>query len=88
MKFRYELDMIDMGDKVIAVPVGDGSNDIPGVFKLNKAGKEIVSLLKTFDSEEAVIRELKKKYDDSAKDIEGYVHEFIQKLQELGIVVL
>ena len=88
MKFKYELDMIDMGDKVIAVPVGDGSNDIPGVFKLNKAGKEIVSLLKTFDSEEAVIRELKKKYDGSAEDIEGYVHEFIQKLQELGIVVL
>ena len=88
MKFKYELDMIDMGDKVIAVPVGDGSNDIPGVFKLNKAGKEIVSLLKSFDSEEAVIRELKKKYDGSAKDIEDYVHEFIQKLQELGIIVL
>ena len=34
---KYELDMIDMGDKVIAVPVGDGSDDIPGVFKLNKS---------------------------------------------------
>ena len=88
MKFKYELDMIDMGDKVIAVPVGDGSNDIPGVFKLNKAGKEIVSLLKTFDSEEAIVRELEKKYDGSTEDIEGYVHGFIQKLQELGIVVL
>ena len=88
MKFKYELDMIDMGNKVIAVPVGDGSNDIQGVFKLNKAGKEIVSLLKTFDSEEDVVRELKKKYDGSTKDIESYVHEFVLKLQELGVVVL
>lgn len=88
MKFKYELDMIDMGDKVIAVPVGDGSNDIQGVFKLNKSGKEIVSLLKTFESEEAVVRELEKKYDRSTKDIEDYVHGFILKLQELGVVDL
>ena len=88
MKFKYELDMIDMGDKVIAVPVGDGSNDIQGVFKLNKTGKEIVSLFKTFDSEEAVVKELEKKYDGSNKDIEEYVHRFVLKLQELGVVVL
>lgn len=88
MRLKYELDMVDMGDKVIAVPVGDGSNDIQGVFKLNKSGKEIVSLLKTCDSEEAVVRELEKKYDGSTKDIEGYVHGFILKLQELGVVVL
>ena len=88
MKLKYELDMIDMGDKVIAVPVGDGSNDIQSVFKLNKAGKEIVSLLKTFDSEEAVVRELEKKYDGSTKDIEDYVHGFILKLQELGVIDL
>ena len=88
MKLKYDLDMIDMGDKVIAVPVGDGSNDIQGVFKLNKAGKEIVSLLKNFDSEEEVVRELEKKYDGSTKDIEDYVHGFIMKLQELGVVDL
>lgn len=88
MKFKYDLDMIDMGDKIIAVPVGDGSDEILGVFKLNKAGKEILSLLKTFDSEEAVVRELEKKYDGSTKDIEQYVHGFILKLQELGVVVL
>ena len=88
MKFKYELDMIDMGDKVVAVPVGDGSNDIQGVFKLNKAGKEIMSLLKTFNSEEEVVKELKKKYDGSVTDIESYVHEFVLKLQELGVVVL
>ena len=88
MKFNYELDMIDMGDKVIAVPVGDGSNDIQGVFKLNKAGKEIVSMLKTFDSEEYVVKENKKKYDGSTKDISDYVHGFVIKLQELGIIDL
>ena len=88
MKFNYELEMIDMGDKVIAVPVGDNSNDIQGVFKLNKAGNEILSLLKTLDSEEAVVRELENKYDESTKDIEEYVHGFILKLQELGVVVL
>ncbi len=88
MKFKYELDMIDVGDKIIAVPVGDGSNDIQGVFKLNNAGKEIVSLLQSLDSEEAVVRELEKKYDGSTKDIEDYVHGFILKLQELGVVVL
>ena len=88
MKFKYDLDMIDMGDKIIAVPVGDGSDEILGVFKLNKAGKEILSLLKTFNSEEAVVRELEKKYDGSTKDIEQYVHGFILKLQELGVVVL
>ena len=88
MKLKYELDMIDLGDKIIAVPVGDGSNRIQGVFKLNKAGKEIVSLLKTFDSEEDVVKELEKKYDGSTKDIKDYVHRFVLKLQELGVVVL
>lgn len=88
MKFKYELDMIDMGDKVVAVPVGDGANDIQGVFKLNKAGKEVIYLLKTLESEEAVVRELKKKYDGSTQDIESFVHGFVLKLQELGVVVL
>lgn len=88
MKFKYELDMIDMGDKVVAVPVGDAANDVRGVFKLNKAGKEVVALLKALESEEAVVRELKKKYDGSTKDIEGYVHGFVLKLQELGVVIL
>ena len=88
MKFKYELDMIDMGDKVVAVPVGDGANDIQGVFKLNKAGKEVIYLLKTLESEEAVVRELKKKYDGSTQDIERFVHGFVLKLQELGVVVL
>ena len=88
MKFKYELDMIDMGDEVIAVPVGDGSNDIQGVFTLNKAGEEIMSLLKTFNSEEAVVRELGKKYNGSANDFEVYVHGFVVKLQELGVVDL
>ena len=33
MKFIYELEMIDMGDKVVAVPVGVGSSEIQGVVK-------------------------------------------------------
>ena len=47
-----------------------------------------MSLLKTLDSEEEVVKELEKKYDGSETDIESYVHKFVLKLQELGVVAL
>ena len=58
MKLKCTFDFVDMGDEIIAVPIGPNSDEIGGVFKLNKEGMEILKLLNDGLSREEVIDHL------------------------------
>lgn len=81
MKLKYELEIVNMGDEMIAVPVGENANQLHGVLKINKEGAEILELLKLGKSEKEIIEDLAKKYENSIDNLQGLVDSFITQLQ-------
>ena len=87
MKLKYEFEFIEIDDMIAAVPVGENSQEFCGVIKLNSTAADIFSLLKNDISEETIINELLLKYDVSIESVTEYVHGFINKLDESGMII-
>lgn len=86
MKLKYAFEIVKMDGENIAVPVGEGASLIKGVFKLNNSGSEIMEMLKTDTSEENIIENLTKKYENDIQNISIYVHEMIKALKNAGVI--
>ena len=86
MKLKYTFDSVDMGEEIIAVPVGEGSIPVHGVLKLNKEGCEILDLLKTDTTEEQIVSALTAKYENERDQLAGYVHGVVETLQNANLL--
>lgn len=86
MKLKYSFDSVNMGDEIIAVPVGDGAEEMHGVVKLNQSGNEIMELLKEDTTEENIINILASRYENNRKEIKEHVHLVLNKLRDAGII--
>ena len=86
MKLRYAFEFVDMGDEIIAVPVGESAVELKGVLKLNKFGKEISELMENEVSESEIINILANRYDNSKESLVGYVQSFLKQLEEQGLL--
>ncbi len=84
-KLKYTFEMMELDDTIVAVPVGDGAQDLRGVVKLNQSAAEIFELLKQETTEDMVVAELKKKYGDDPS-ISGYVHEAVEYFESEGVL--
>ena len=87
MKLKYSFEIVDMGNEIIAVPVGNNADQIKGVIKLNKEGLEIFNLLKVDSSEDSIIHDLIGKYENAPESIANYVHGFVTYLKQQGLLV-
>lgn len=87
MKLITRFESVDMGDEIIAVPVGEGSEKIHGVLKLNRAGVEILDFLVKDISEDEIVEALCKKYDNDRTSLENDVHEAITNLKIAGLLI-
>lgn len=86
MKLKYEFVVMDMGDELSAVPVGDDT--FHGILKLNKSGAEILEQLKEETTPEKVHMYLKEKYPDSTdKEIGENLVGFLNYLLKEGVLV-
>ena len=86
MKLKYELETVNMGEEIVAVPVGRESYRMNGVLKLNREGKEILELLKDETTEEAVVDALAARYENKREELAGYVHSAIRVFRENGLL--
>ncbi len=86
MKLKYSFETVDMGDEIIAVPVGDGAQKIHGILKLNKEGLELYELLKKETTEESIVETLAAKYENDRDSLISYVHNFIETLRNSGMI--
>ena len=86
VKLKYTFDAVDMGDEIVAVPVGDGADQIHGVVKLNKSGQEIMELMKNDITIEGIVDILAKKYDNSKEDLSNHVSHVIDVLRNAGVI--
>ena len=87
MRLKCTFEVVDMGDEMIAVPIGVGANTIHGVLKLNKAGAEILNMLNKNVSEEGIIDNLTEKYENDRDTISSYVKNFINILRKKQLII-
>ena len=86
MKLKCTFEPVDMGEETIMVPVGAGAAHIHGIIKLNKAGQEIVELLKEETSEEAITNTLVKKFDNDREILKEYVQKVVAELRKNDLI--
>lgn len=87
MRLKYQLETMEIEDDIVAVPVGNGAEEVHGVFKLNKEGAEILKLLEKETTENAIVEYLKEKYENDPKSIKELVNKFIEDLQEYELII-
>ena len=87
MKLKCTFELVDMGEEIIAVPVGKNAEKVRGVVKLNKNGAIIFKLLEDDTSEEMIINTIGEKYDNEKKDIAEMVHSVIDILRKEGLII-
>lgn len=78
MKLKYNFESVDMGDEIIAVPVGSNAQQVHGILKLNAEGQRIASLLTSNISEQEIIEILAKEYGEKTETIAVHVHRAIE----------
>ena len=86
MKLKYNFECMDMGDENIAVPVGEGANQLHGVVKLNKEGLMIFNLLKEDMTEEDIVNKLANEYSNDKQQLIGYVRQTIATMKEAQLL--
>ena len=86
MKAKYEFEIMDLDDGLIAVPIGGDQGHFHGVLRVNETAAEILKMLAIDITEEQIVQNLMKTYDGDIKDITSYVHDYLEKLKVESIV--
>ena len=86
MKLKYSFETVEMGEKIIIVPVGEGATQIQGILRLNKEGLEVLNLIKTYTSREQIISTLADKYENDREQLAEYVKDVETILADIGML--
>ena len=86
MKLKYLLEVTELDDELICVPVGPGADELQGVLKLNESGYEIVKLLENETTLDTIVDELAARYQTERATLVNYVEKFVNALHESGII--
>lgn len=86
MKLKQAFHMIEVGDSMMAVPVGVGAEDCRRIIECNETAALILSMLHDTTSEDAIIEALCRQFDAEDGVIEDCVHRFIEELQRNGLL--
>lgn len=86
MKLKYDFEMMELDDEMVAVPVGDTGN-FKGVIQLNATASEIFKYLSEETSIDTIVDGLKNDgYATPETEIREYVEQFCQELNKNGFL--
>ena len=86
MKIKKELVKREIAGDTILVPVGKTMYDSRGMFILNELGAFIWDHLEEAETEADLVRAVTEEYDVEEVVAAADVHEFAEKLRELGVI--
>lgn len=55
MRLNTSFEIVDMGEEMIAVPVGKRASDVRGVLKMNTEGREVFELIESGMDEDGIV---------------------------------
>ena len=87
MHLRYQYETMEIMDMVVAVPVGDGTENMKSILRLNRTAASIFDLLKEETNEEKIVESLMTRYDVSKETLEHDVHKYIEEFRKRNLIV-
>lgn len=87
MKLRFEFEIMDMGDEIVAVPVGEGAAEFHGMLRMNQDAAEMLQQIKeSNDPNEALDRICRLHPEEKRDDIAMQLADFLNRLFSEGIL--
>ena len=86
MRMKYMLEKMEMDDQIIAVPVGENSEEFHGIIRLNETAAKIIDLLQHDVSEEDIVSALVKEYEVPEKALAEDVKNCIAYFESKGLL--
>ncbi len=88
MKLRYTFEIMDMGEEMCAVPVGDNCQQMHGILQLNDVGAKMLKYIAESKTPEEVHEKLCADYpEDDKNDIGQKLCNFLNRLIAEGILI-
>ena len=87
MKLKYAFTALDLDNGKVLVPIGKDSEDYHGILKINTDALEIINLLKDDTTEEKIVQQLAKKYENDEEELTKFVHKSIEVLREQRLII-
>ena len=87
MKLKYNFVVNEVAGNMVAVAVGEDVTKFNGFIKMNKTGAEILELLKSETTVEALVEEMAKLYPDcDTQQIKESVENLVEKLKNAEVL--
>ena len=86
MKLKYDFLLRDVGDRVVAVAVGEGSESFQGIITMNRSSKAIFELLREETSEEEILKKLMEQYEGTEAFFREEIGKMVLKLRNGGVL--
>lgn len=86
MKLKYDFVVRSVADKMVAIPVGDATEDFNCMITLNETGAFIFEHLKEETSKEKLLEAFLNEYDATPEQAENTIDSVLQKLKETDIL--
>ena len=87
MKLKYNFVTNKIGEKYVAVALGDSLENFRKFIKMNETGKYIFDMLKKDVTREEIINSMLKDFEDATQiEVSETVDEFIFKLKEAAVI--
>ncbi|MCQ2422772.1 MAG: PqqD family protein [Lachnospiraceae bacterium] len=87
MKLKYEFIIREVGDRYVAVAVGDNAEEFHGIIRMNKSGKIMMELLKNEITETDLLTKLMEQYEGTEEFFKGEINKFVGGLRNAGVIV-
>lgn len=86
LKLKYDFEIIELDDRMVAVPVGENVSEFRGVIKMNTTAARIFELLKDDTTEDAIIDTLSAEYEAPREVVSTDVQRYIWDFQSKGLL--
>ena len=86
MKLKYDFLLRDVGDRAVAVAVGEGSESCQGIISMNRSSKAIFEMLREETSEEEILQKLMKQYNGTEAFFREEIRKMVMKLRNGGVL--
>ena len=86
MKLKYDFVVREVAEKIVAIPVGDATENFNCMITLNESGAFIFELLKEEITEEGLLQAFLNEYDATEQQAKNTIESVLKKLYEADIL--
>lgn len=87
MRLIDDIQMMELGEEYVAIPVGDASEDVRGIIRLNETGKVVWDGLANGMEESEIVKQILETYDVDEATATHDVRTILTKLRDIKILV-